>query len=59
MRSCQRNIVISAAVHQPDSFIFTDRRSLGARKQAVRVLALYKPDHHTYRVNNVDINSFL
>ena len=67
MYSCQRNAVtataaqnmITAAACQPDSFIFSDRQLYGDRKQTVRILVLYKPDHHTYRVNNVDINSFL
>ncbi|NIH19459.1 hypothetical protein [Morganella morganii] len=48
--------VITAAVRQPDSFIFSDIRPLDTRKQAVCVLVLRKPNHHIYRVNSVNIN---
>lgn len=64
MYGCQCNVVtatavqyvITAAVRQPDSFIFSDIRPLDTRKQVVCVLVLRKPDHHTYRVNSVNIN---
>lgn len=64
MCDCQCNAVtattaqniITVAACQSDSFIFSDRRLHSDRKQTVRALALYKPDHHIYRVNSVNIN---
>lgn len=64
MYSCQCNAVtataaqnmITAAACQPDSFIFSDVRLHGDRKQTVRIFVLHKPDYYLYRVNGVNIN---
>lgn len=56
MYSCQYNAVATDAVCQPDSFIFSDVRLHGDRKQTAWILVLHKPDHHLYRVNGVNIN---